>query len=68
VPSKLVHDESENQSTTEPAIVPAVNSTVPLPHLDLGVVDSIVPNGLIVANTAVLVLLTHPDIVSLEPA
>jgi hypothetical protein len=68
VPSKLVHAESENQSTTEPAIVPAVNKTVPVPQRLLGVVEIIAPEGLIVANTAVRVLLTQPVKVSREAA
>lgn len=68
VPSKFVHSESENQSITDPATVPADNKTVPVPQRLLGVVESIAPNGLIVAKTAVRVLLTHPVKVSLELA
>ena len=68
VPNKVVSVESEYQSITDPATVPAVNNTVPVPHLLLGVVDKIAPNGLIVAFTAVLVLLTQPVIVSLDVA
>ena len=68
VASTLVKLESPNQSNTLPATVPAVNSTVPVPHLDLGVVESIAANGLIVACTNVLVALTHPVKVSLDEA
>ena len=68
VPNKLVHAASENQSTTEPANVPAVNKTVPSPQRLLGVVDDIVAFGLTVALTNTLVELTHPVAISLDDA
>ena len=68
VPNKFVQAASENHSTTEPPIVPAVSNTVPVPHLLLGVVEIMAPNGLMVASTAVRVLLTQPDNVSLAAA
>jgi hypothetical protein len=68
VPNKFVNVESEYQLITLPAIVPAVNITIPVPQRLLGVVEIIVANGFMVANTAVLVPLKHPVNVSLVAA
>jgi hypothetical protein len=68
VANKLVHKESEYQFISIPATVPAVNNTVPEPHLLLGVVEIIEAKGLIVAFTVDLVPLTHPVRVSLDVA
>ena len=46
-----------------PALAVAVRVTVPVPHLEPGVVEAIVGIALTVAKTAVLVAVIHPSLV-----